>query len=57
MEQKKNIMLLPDTISFSLPNAYVEKNFNDDIDINYRPSREITLTYNKVNVKFSISKI
>lgn len=53
---RKNINNLPDTISFSLPNTFIEKNYNEEVEINYRPSREITLAYNTVKVKFAIAK-
>lgn len=53
---RKNINSLPDTISFSLPNAFVEKDFNDEVEINYRPSREVKLAYNTVKVKFALAK-
>lgn len=53
---RKSIKSLPDTINFSLPNVFIETNFNDNVEINYRPSRDITLAYNTVKVSFSLAK-
>lgn len=53
---EKSINKLPDSIYFSLPNQFIEKDFNDFVDINYHPSSDISLAYNSVKVSFQISK-
>ncbi len=53
---EKQINALPDSIFFTIPDQFIEKNFSDMVDINYRPAADITLAYNNVKVNFSISK-
>ena len=51
---KNVIYTLPDTISFSIPDGFIEKGFNDKVRISYKPSQYVKLSESEVKVSFEI---
>ena len=51
------ITTLPDSVYFSIPNTFVESDFDEMVEINYRPSPEVTRNIDQVRVSFNIKKL
>jgi len=51
---RKVIFTLPDTISFAIPDGFIEKGFKDKVRISYKPSQYIKLSDSEVMVSFKI---
>lgn len=45
---------LPDTIYFSIPNKYIETDFNEKVAVSYHPSTQVVQDISRVNVSFSV---
>lgn len=51
---KNMIEKLPDSITFSIPDKFIEKDFNEIVEINYHPSRSVSTSENSVKVSFKL---
>ncbi len=52
---KKELITLPDTISFALPDTFIEgEEFSDDVHIAYHPSKNIRPDISSVKVSFTL---
>lgn len=48
------VSTLPDTIQFSIPDTFIESDFSDLVQIDYKPSQFVTLSSNEVFVSFKV---
>ena len=52
---EKAIQPLPDSIYFYIEDKFIEEDFSENVEINYKPSRQVTMPYETVKVNFKLS--
>ncbi len=51
---KNELIILPDTISFALPDSFVERDFSSQVPVHYHPSKNIRQNTSSVKVSFKL---